>query len=284
MKLYLEDKEAYFRLLDGVVRSAEKHKVGLIASLFWYSATVPDLEGESRDQWGNPKSKTHDFLRTYTREVVTRYVNSPAIWGWELGNEYALDADLPNAATQRPPVVAGFGTATTRSAHDEVSHDMVRCAFVEFAKAVRQHDPYRMITSGNAFPRPTAWHQLHDKSWKKDSPEQYAQMLLGDNPERMDVISVHAYGKVDIGATLKIAQGAKKSLFVGEFGVPGTGDEAQKQFAEMLAWVEREPVPLAALWVYDFAAQNGQWNVTATNERSYQLKAVAVANRRVAAK
>jgi hypothetical protein len=36
-----------------------------------------------------------------------------------------------------------------------------------------------------------------------------------------------------------------------------------------------------ALWVYDYAGQNGQWNVTASNERSYQLKAVAEANRRV---
>jgi hypothetical protein len=33
--------------------------------------------------------------------------------------------------------------------------------------------------------------------------------------------------------------------------------------------------------VYDYAGQNGQWNVTASNERSYQLKAVAEANRRV---
>src|SRR6476646_7224744 len=45
-KLYLTDKDAYFRLLDGVVQSAEKSNVGLIASLFWSIAAVSDLVQE----------------------------------------------------------------------------------------------------------------------------------------------------------------------------------------------------------------------------------------------
>jgi len=281
MKLYFQDEEAYFRLMDGVVKSAEKHEVGLIASLFWFSSTVPDLMKESRDQWGNPASKTHEFMRRYTQEVVTRYKDSPAIWGWELGNEYSLEGDLPNAAEHRPPVVGILGTPATRTARDDLSHEMLRMAYVEFARAVRQHDAHRMITSGNAFPRPTAWHQWRENNWKQDSPEQYAQMLLGDNPEPMDVISVHGYGQVDIAPTLQIAQAAKRPLFVGEFGVSGTDERAREQFGAMLGWVERQAVPLAALWVYDYAGQNGQWNVTASNERSYQLKAVAEANRRL---
>src|SRR5262245_51426923 len=87
-QLYFQDKEKYFKLLDGVVQAAEESNVGLIANLFWVSYTVPDLVGEPRDQWGNAQSKTRQFMRTYTREVVSRYVNSPAIWGWEFGNEY----------------------------------------------------------------------------------------------------------------------------------------------------------------------------------------------------
>ena len=57
---------------------------------------VPDLVGESCNQWGNPESKTRQFMRTYVREVVSRYVNSPAIWGWEFGSEYNLSLDNPD--------------------------------------------------------------------------------------------------------------------------------------------------------------------------------------------
>ena len=54
-ELYQKDKEAYFKRLDAVVRSAEKHGVGLIPSLFWNMATLPDLVGEPIDQLGNPQ-------------------------------------------------------------------------------------------------------------------------------------------------------------------------------------------------------------------------------------
>ena len=61
---------------------------------------MPDLVGEPRNQWGNPQSKTRQFMRTYIREVVSRYVNSPAIWGWEFGNEYNLSLDTPDALAE----------------------------------------------------------------------------------------------------------------------------------------------------------------------------------------
>ena len=97
--------------LDGMVHAAERYSIGLIPSLFWYLPTVPDLVQEPCDQWANPHSKTHEFMRTYTREVVTRYLDSPAIWAWEFGNEYNLDADLPNAKDHLPPIVPRSGTA-----------------------------------------------------------------------------------------------------------------------------------------------------------------------------
>jgi len=281
MRLYQQDKAAYFRLLDGVVQSAEKHNVGLIMSLFWNSATVPDLVGESRNQWGNANSKTIGFMRTYIGDLVQRYVNSPAIWGWEFGNEFALDADLPNAASHRPPVVPSVGTPTTRTAADDVTHEIVRAAFMEFAREVRRHEPKRLIISGNSVPRATAWHQWREHNWKKDSPEQYTQMLLGDNPDPMNVISIHAYDDFDVAPSLQIARAAKKPLFVGEFGASGADDDAREKFLLMLKSIEENPVPLAALWVYDYRAQDNKWNVTASNPRSYQLRAIAEANRRI---
>ncbi len=280
MKLYLEDKGKYFELLDGVIRSAEKHGVGLIPSLFWYLPAVPDLVHEPCDQWGNPASKTHEFMRTYTREIVTRYLDSPAIWAWEFGNEYNLDADLPNAKDHLPAVLPQLGTASARSDRDILTHEMMRTALREFAREVRRHDPHRMISTGNSIPRPSAWHQMHEGTWAKDSPEQFAEMLRGDNPDPVDTIGVHIYEDAAnrLAGALQGAKGAGKPLFVGEFGVQAP--EAAEQFQSLLQLIEDAQVPLAALWVFDFKGQP-QWSVRADNARAYQIKAIAEANRRI---
>lgn len=296
-KLYFEDKARYFALFDALVRSAEKHKVGLIPSLFWHSPTVPDLVGEPRDQWGNPQSKTHAFMRQYVAEVVGRYKRSPAIWGWEFGNEYNLDADLPNAAKHRPKIVPSLGTPTSRSPRDDVTHDMLAVAFAAFAREVRRHDPHRILTTGNSVPRPSAWHQWKEKSWTQDSQEQFAERLVLDNPDPIDVVSVHVYrdpmkrfGR-EVGAAeflklaVAVARKAGKPLFVGEFGAgeaePPNAEGTRKHFEGILAATEAAGVPLAALWVYDFAHQDKVWNVVPTNARAYQLDAVAAANQRL---
>ncbi|MCU0918163.1 MAG: ADP-ribosylglycohydrolase family protein, partial [Planctomycetes bacterium] len=281
MKLYLENKARYFELLNGVVRAAEKHGVGLIPSLFWYLATVPDLVGEPCDQWGNPASKTHAFMRTYTREVVTRYLGSPAIWGWEFGNEYNLAADLPNAKEHLPLIVPKRGTPSARSDRDILTHEMIRTALREFAREVRRHDRQRIIVTGNSIPRPSAWHQMHEGTWAKDSPEQFAQMLAGDNPDPLDTLSIHVYEEAAdrLGQALEVARKAGKPLFVGEFGVSGEGPEATQQFESLLRRVEASEAPLAALWVYDYRPQ-AEWTVRSDNNRSYQLAALAAANQR----
>jgi len=295
--LYFEDKARYFALLDGVVRAAEEHGIGLIPSLFWHSATVPDLVGEPRDQWGNPESKTHAFMRRYVREVVTRYRDSPAIWGWEFGNEYNLAADLPNAAKHRPKTVPHLGTPKSRSVRDDLTHDMICTAFAAFAREVRKYDPNRMITTGNSLPRPSAWHQWKEKSWTQDTEQQYAERLLLDSPDPVNVISVHVYkGKMKrlgrevpveefLKLTMDVASRAKKPLFLGEFGAweagPGGKKSAKQRFARILAAIESARVPLAALWVYDFDHQGKTWNVTLNNARACQLKAIAEANQRI---
>jgi hypothetical protein len=115
MKLYLTNRVEYFRRFAGVVDSTQNHGIGMFPSLFWFSATVPDIVGESVDQWANPQSKTQAFMREYAREVVTRYRDNPTIWGWESGNEYSLAASLPNAKDHRPPVWPDLGTPDSRT-------------------------------------------------------------------------------------------------------------------------------------------------------------------------
>ncbi len=284
--LYQTNRAEYFARLDGVFRSAEHYGIGLIPSCFWNPGTVPDLVGEPGNSWGNPASRTVAFMRTYTRELVTRYRRSPAIWGWEFGNEYNLGADLPNAAGHRPPVVPELGTPAHRTELDDLTHASMRMALREFAREVRKYDSNRIIVSGNAFPRISAWHQMTEKSWKPDSSSEFAEMLAADNPKPINTLSVRGYDlTTDIArlpAAMKVAQATKQPLFVGEFGVPGPpSPKAKATFAAILDAIETNHVALSALWVFDFDDQAKDWSVTTSNDRSWQLDAIEQANRKM---
>lgn len=294
--LYLRDKEAYFSMLDDVVEAAEQHRVGLIPSLFWNMSTVPDVVGEPMDQLGNPQSDSIALIRRYTEEVVVRYRNSPAVWGWEFGNEYNLHADLPNASAYRPAVAPRFKTPTSRSERDELTSTQMLVAFREFAATVRKHDPHRVLITGNSIPRSSAYHNSTERSWTKDTVEQFAQILLRDNPDPFDTISIHIYpnqdGQYSAGAkdldglirnVMQHALADNRPLVIGEFGAPATlgPDKERAVFHDLVDAIVDNNVPLAAFWVFDYDRQDGQWNVTLDNNRSYMIDVVAKANARM---
>ncbi len=301
MKLYLEDRETYFSFMDDVVATAERNGVGLIPSFFWWYACVPDLVGEPINQWGNPESKTHEFMRTYTKELVTRYKDSPAIWAWEFGNEYNLPMDLPNAKEHLPWVHPHLGTPDSRSEKDTLTFEMVQTALKVFAETVRRYDPHRLVISGNSMPRASSHHQRTELSWGRDTRAQFVAHLKDINPSPLDSVSVHLYPHHKkeryfqretleyedlLTAALEAARAEGKVLFVGEFGA----QDDEKHGGRELARVENEKlfkalaasnVPLAAYWVYDFSWQDSFINVTSTNHRSYVLDMVRDANRQM---
>ncbi|MCF6314670.1 MAG: cellulase family glycosylhydrolase [Verrucomicrobiales bacterium] len=293
--LYMRDKEDYFKRMDAVVRSAEKHQIGLIPSLFWNMATFPDIVGEPMDQLGNEKSKTIAFIEQYTTEMVLRYRNSPAIWGWEFGNEYNMLVDLPNASSHRPKIAPHLKTGFERTSRDELSSEAMLTAFGHFARTVRKHDAHRILITGNSIPRRHAFHNSKERSWKPDNRPQFESVLRRDNPSPYDVTCVHIYGNNGQGSTKSISElvetlqeisgRTRQPLFIGEFGAPSNlGSEKEKSlFAEMLGAIEANNVPLSAFWVFDYPGQNTDWNVTFENERSYMLKIVAEANHRMRA-
>ena len=280
MKLYVEDREEYFRRLDDVVHSAEKHGIGLIPSLFWYYACVPDLVGEPMDQWANPNSKTHAWMRQYVREVVTRYRDNPTIWAWELGNEFSLYAEIPHAV--RPKADSRLGTPETRSKRDELTFDMVRHAFISFATAVREHDPSRLIFTGDSFPRLAAWNLEQKKSWDHDTMEQFKQMLIKANPDPISGISLHAYEDDDqrFAHAMEVSRLMNKPVFIGEFGAQLETEPQAAKFRRLLKAVVDNDIPLAAVWVFDHPAQK-DFNITADNGRAWQLNLIAEANQKL---
>ncbi len=297
MTLYLRDKEAYFALMDGVVAAAEDARVGLIPSVCWYDATVSDLMGEPRSAWGDPNSATIAFMRRYTEELVLRYRNSPALWAWELGNEYNLSADLPNAATHRPVVVPHLGTPDSRSEADDMTHDMWIVAYEQFGEVIRAFDGTHPITTGNSAPRPSQYHQRIELSWTQDSRGEYQQNLIDVTPDPLNLVSIHYYpGSAGprfnegvpsfadmLGLSAEAAHGARRAFLLGEFGysdedLGGDAQAIEQHFRADVADIVNSETDLAAVWVFDLPSQSNTGNITATNHRAYMLEVVGQAN------
>lgn len=295
-KLYMTNKKEFFNQLDDAVKTAEKYNIGLIPSLFFHNPTIADLVGEPMDQFGNPNSKTIKLIRQFTTDVVTRYKNSPAIWGWEFGNEGTLGIDLPNASEQRPPVWPVLGTPKERTERDEMTSQHLLTAYKEFANTVRKYDKDRIIITGNSEPRFCAWHNTKERSWKEDSPKQFGEIFLRDNPDPIDTLSARLYpGKIDkfpsgakdiddlVKIMMKWAAKSKKPLFIGEFGAQNSlGKKKMKDvFKKVVDAIEKNNVPLSAFWVYDLPGQNDEWNINFTNDRAYMIQMVTEANEKI---
>ncbi len=281
-RLYFQDKEAYFRELDGVVKAAEQNGLGLIPSLFWNHAAVPDMMHEPISAWGDRKSRTLEFMRAYTREIVERYRHSPAIWAWEFGNEYNNEIDFPDPDKHRAKVEPKLGTATTRSEKDDLTLEMLTTAFKQFVKTVRKLDRDRVILSGNSIPRPAAHHNHAQHNGKPDTPKEWASMLLDQN-KPFPVITVHCYIQAAVIPVVRqIGLSARKPVFVEEFGPIGPDREAgNQQFRDLLQAIEQSGVPLAALWNFDMRVSSNAWNLTFENQNAWMLKEIADANTRL---
>lgn len=305
LELFRQDREGYLRRLDGVVRAAEEHGIGLVPSFFWAYWTVPDLMGEPVQAWGKSDSATHSFMRDFTQAVVTRYKDSPAIWMWEFGNEFNLSADLPLNKAMLPPAIPAQGTPAERDvALDLLTTDDVRIALTAFAQQVRSIDPVRPITSGHAVPRPHAESLRATRGWGQiDSREVSLKGLQQQHPDGINVASIHVYPesvnearfRADYQASyaelFSLYNGCGKPLFLGEFGafigqVPDldTEEKTLGAFRLMLDAMIESSVPLAAAWNFFGAESTGirqqPWNFDHRSRSGY-LDAVAEANQKI---
>jgi hypothetical protein len=305
MMEYVNHREDYLAKLDGVVASAEKHHVGLIMSLFWWSATVPDLVHEPRSAWGDPDSKTIAFMREYTRTIVSRYKDSATVWAWEFGNEYSLDADLPNAADWRPHINTYFGWPEKRTKADDLTTSMILVAFTEFGKVVREIDPDRAITTGNACPRIMADLQRRTLQWgNPDTRAKFRANLALVNPDPFDTLAIHlyrgdlagrfglsqaTYGDV-LAEAMKVSASEKKPLLALEFGSAlghdglNTPDAVRKDFEVKLKAIVDSRVPLAAFWGVSSSVSYASNEYTVSREKGlgYMFDAIKAATAEIA--
>jgi len=298
---YRNNPDRFYKNLDAFVKAAEEYGIGLIPSFFWHNPTLPDLVGESVNQWGNTNSKTNELARKFTKEIVERYRESQAIWGWELGNEFNLLVDLPGDDSNLPPVVPSLGTPAYRTKEDKLSTSDLLVMLKSFANEIRKYDHSRIIISGNAIPRPAAWHLKQNRQWTTDTKEQFIQMLGVQNMDPVDNLSVHIYpsasdeayfsdGKEDIDGIIKACMDAsrqlKKPLFVGEWGAQEVlyGSETPNKFKVILSSIEENQVPLSAMWVFDYPPHDIDEGINVSPDngrREYMLQEIKEANIRL---
>ena len=291
-KLYVEDPEEYLRRFDVLVKHAEEQGIGLIPSLFWFVVTMPDLQGEPVSALGDPDSKCRVFMRQYIRDIVGRYKDSPAIWGWEVGNEWMLTADLPKLAHLPRKKI---GSKEARTAADKLLRPMLLDTYADFYKIVRKIDPDRIIVTGDSIARPSAWHNRNEDAWGQDTKEQWAEVYRADTPDCYEVASFHLYAEAEMSyfenkdlpiedfvtEVVGISRSDNKVIWCGELGMPGSDEAARKMFFRMMHAVEQNEIEISAIW--NFKPQGRfqpDWDILPTNERAYMLDAVKELNGR----
>ena len=251
-----QNKQMYFDRLDEVVKAAEQNNIGLICCFFWVTSSISDFYDESCNLLKVPNSKTRIYMAQYAKLIVKRYMESPAIWGYEFGNEINLSVDLPNALDLLGPGNPALGQRPQYDENDIYTTEIVQPAMREFAQIVKKNDQYgRIVTSGNSEPRPSQYNQRTKKSWTTDKREQMAEAMAWHNPAPMDCVSVHIYDLLDrflpksensyanlVKAYMEEAAAQNKALFVGEFfGLDGRCEEVIDAIVE-------NRVPISAVW------------------------------------
>ncbi len=172
IEIYENHKATYYAYMDYFIQTASEYGIGLVPSLFWQPEHYPEYFGENGNAFSDPDSETRRFMQRFMDDFITRYLNHPNIWGWELGNEHNLGADNPNE---------DMTLANTRDAR------------ILFANVVRELDTYRIISSGDAIPSTFSWSIDSQGVVEADSYKEVLQLMDYLVPEELDTLSIHFY-------------------------------------------------------------------------------------------
>lgn len=253
---YMEsDPELFFQGMDRCVELCEKYKIGIIASLVWTPLGYLEEGQTYGDFFRNPEGEGYQKMLEYMEAVVTRYKNSPAIWGWEVGNEFNLSCDIPGSEY-------------------DLSADDLAAFYADVAPKIREWDgTNRIIETGNSQNRHASRSLMDNGTWNDDSLEDMRYMTeLYDN-DAMSVTSIHIYNTtqradgrdISVEEYLKIyvdfCKDMGKPLFIGEYcddeinGVTEWTEEIEKESLEKFQVVHdailANDIQLATIWIFD---------------------------------
>ena len=288
-------RAAILTKMHEVMDIAEKYHVGVVVSLMWWDPAMPEHLGAKRADMGDKNSAYVAYAKNYVSAVVSEFVNHPAVWGWEIGNEYNLDADLCDANYKDFLWADGLpgSKPTERNGYDYFTTEELKVFYAEISRTIRSIDDYRLITTGESSMRNCAF-SLHKASrrpsskhtwvlnWTPDNRSGFQKILEAHNGGDIDTISFHVQfgtGGSDpsyvlefdvfneklsaveyIRAYVDAARTLKKALFFGEFGDfigMESAEDMPETFDKLCGWVEEAGVQVACLWQYQDYADVG---------------------------
>lgn len=294
-ELFDKDPDRVFSYLDKVLDECAENKLGVIGSLMWWDAVVPAHVGEKRSDIGVLGSKTLEYAKNYTKAIVERYKDHPAVWGWEIGNEYNLDADLCDKEFKIwlwPEGISGMPLENING-YDYFTSEELRTFYTEIAKVIRQYDDYRMITTGNGEMRTFAYatykssqkksaDHTWEMRWNGNTRKQFDEMNAYFTPDPIDTVSFHLQsGSADgsnkyvlefsmFGKTIsseeyfrayyETAKSMGKACYFGEFGdmlEMETAPDVIEKFRYVTDAIAASGIQMASLWQFQDYTNEG---------------------------
>ncbi len=293
--VYDSDPERVFSYLKEVLDECEKYRIGVIGSLMWWDSVVPAHVGGKRSDFGNVKSETVAYAKKYVADVVSRFADHPAIWGWEIGNEYNLSADLCDRNLKEylwPQNIDGMPLDNVNG-FDYYTSEELAVFYREIANVIRSYDSYRMITTGNSELRTASYSlyeqgktkdkdHLWDLRWEQNTRAQFDSMNRLLTPDPIDAVSFHLQQGTYDGSNKYImyfnafgnymsteeyftayAQTARemgKACYFGEFGdmldMENAPDMIEK-FTEITTAISNSGIQIASLWQFQDYTDEG---------------------------
>lgn len=291
---YDEDPQGTLNKIREVLDAAEEQHVGVILSLFWHDAALPEHVGEKRADMGEAESRTLAYAIEFTTAVVREFADHRALWGWEIGNEYNLDADLCDRNLQGF-LPAGF-TYDNPTGRDYFTSDETAFFFEAIASTIRKYDGYRLISNGCSEMRTCAWSMhkatmrlrddhLWDINWAQDTRKAFEKAVALYTPDSVDTVSFHfqsgssgaetpsytlsypVFAGEDaltvsgfLDAYVQAAKASGKALYLGEFGDfrdMESAEDCSEMFRTLCGWISDSGIQIASLWQFQDYSDSG---------------------------
>ena len=305
---FSSDPESVLKYLDKVVEEAEKAEIGIIASLFWHDTALPLYMNEHRSAMGDPDSGTVRFASDYAAVIVSRYADSPAVWAWEIGNEYNLSADLCDTSGWN--WLSGYPDEEP-SGYDYYSSEEMNVFYQTIASKIREYDGWRMIDTGNGEMRPFAKasavrsRNMNKKThswevdWSANSRSEFDEMNAYMTPDPINCVCFHLqHGTGDgsgryveemspYGAAIsqreyftaykEAAEAAHKGCLFGEMGDfmdMNSAPDIEEHFRKLIDDICSSGIQLALTWQFqDFTDEgNDGMKLRVIGEKNKELK------------
>lgn len=322
----------WYGKMDEIVAECEAQGVGLIPTIVWQLRYWCDmsyvlystLEGPSKlaVSTSNSRALLEDTITT----MVTRYRNSPAIWGWSVTNEGSAFLGPEEYVFWKPDGThrVGLNWGTTPAGTTYLDSDkMTMLQWREFnrwaTETIHRLDGYgRFVSSSAGIGNSFAVNAQSAPSYAADTLAQWDQYRDGMawpawRDSFCDALSAHIYPQRtddvvffnDAGNNLTQAQlVAQHKTWAERAGMPfaleewgaAVGDPlvdavsvddatSRQAFADCLNAIVSNDVRLSLLWNYGGKMGGLPWQGFKLTDpsRTYQLEAIAAANRTMAA-